>query len=61
MNKQHLADMLKNIANGDEEAAKLNFSAYATEKSIELLNPEPPAVEVPEPVEPPTEDDTTSK
>lgn len=38
MSKQHLADMLKSMTIGDEEAAKAHFAKYSTEKSQEILS-----------------------
>lgn len=57
MSKQHLADMVKALANGNQEEAKAAFSKFASEKSTEILSrgdepeePVTPAVEpTPEP------------
>lgn len=37
MSKQHLANMVKALANGNEEEAKAEFSKFASEKSTEIL------------------------
>jgi hypothetical protein len=46
MSKQHLANMLKSMANNDMDGAKDHFSKYSAEKSTEIINrlanPEPP-------------------
>lgn len=68
MSKQHLADMLKSIANDDADGAKAHFSKYASEKTQEILSrnelpeeetKEPEAAPAVEPTDVPPADDTT--
>lgn len=65
MSKQHLIDMLKCLASGDEEGAAAQFSKHSTEKATELLardeDLELPSVEVGDSAIPaPPNDETTT-